>query len=534
MSDQPHLVLFDADRIKDFVFATGRLKEIRGASQLVRDATDADNLQLDLGLTTDQIIFAEGGSGLLLAANAEKAQALCQDLAANYRRKTHGATLSAVCEPYAPGNFHQAVQHTAHKLQLAKEDRLAYWQSAHSPFTQPCASCGARPAAHTYPVTTRSVDQLCAACWAKRKRADDMRTRSTGVGDDIYLDETEWGRQFLASLSAADFHRWADAKLPESLTQLAELARPNNYLGFLYADGNGLGERLQQQTSEAGYRALSQRISSALRRALWQTLQHHFPKPRAGDRVPFELIALGGDDVIIVTVADQVLPLAITLGERFSEQSRAADTGDALTLSLGIVIAHPGQPILNLEQQARELLRRAKRDRPGQAALDFHIVTTPVLQPIDQIREQAYTRSDGNLRLTSRPLPLARMVRLLYHTWLFKQGGEMGALPRNKLHALYQALFAGQDAAAFEAFFLRSRLNQEQQKKFDAFFEEFGILLKQGDDQDAPLLPWGRQADHTRFTPFGDLVELYEFVHTNPTASAVTENEASEEAHVTL
>ncbi|MCE7987660.1 MAG: hypothetical protein DYG89_41375 [Caldilinea sp. CFX5] len=533
MSDQTHLVLFDADRIKDFVFATGRLKEIRGASQLVRDATDSDRLQQDLDLPATQIIFAEGGSGLLTAASKEEAEARCQALMANYRKITHGASLTAVCEPYTAETFQQAVQAAARKLQLAKEDRQVYWQTAHSPFTFPCASCGARPATHRYAVTTLGEEELCAACWAKRRQADTSRTRSDGFGDDIYLAQTDWGRQFLASLPAADYYRWAGAKLPENLSKLAELARPGNYLGFLYADGNGLGERLQQQTSAAGYRALSQRISSALRRALWQALQQHFPSPRSDDRAPFELIAVGGDDVILVVVADQVLPLAVTLGERFTAESRDVDSDDALTLSLGIVIAHPGQPILNLEQQARELLRRAKREHPGQPAIDFHIVTTPVLQSIDEIREQAYTHKLDQARLTSRPLLLTQLTRLLYHTWLFKQGGENGALPRNKLHALYQALAAGQDAAAFEAFFLRSRLNQVQQQKFDEFFQEFGITLKQGADQDAPLLPWGRQANQ-RFTPFGDLVELYEFVHANPLASTVAQAEASEEAHVTV
>ena len=58
MSDQPYLVLFDADRIKDFVFATGRLKEIRGGSQIVRDATDAEKLGPFLGIPPEQVIFA--------------------------------------------------------------------------------------------------------------------------------------------------------------------------------------------------------------------------------------------------------------------------------------------------------------------------------------------------------------------------------------------------------------------------------------------------------------------------------------------
>ncbi len=39
------LVRFDADKIKDYVFATGRLKEIRGASEQVRQLTDPDPIK---------------------------------------------------------------------------------------------------------------------------------------------------------------------------------------------------------------------------------------------------------------------------------------------------------------------------------------------------------------------------------------------------------------------------------------------------------------------------------------------------------
>lgn len=536
MTNQPHLVMFDADRIKEFVFATGRLKEIRGASQLVRDATDAEDIQGPLGLASDQIIFAEGGSGLLKVESGRKAEEVCRQLGQRYHATTHGATLTAIAEP-KDGGFHEAVQRAARHLRLAKEDRRARLQHPQSPFSQPCASCGARPATYAYP----PEDLLCITCYGKRDRADSLR-RDLAAEAKLPLVSTPWGERFVKSLPQTRQVEWEDALLPYDLNDLARLSRPNNYLGFLYADGNGLGDLVQQQQTEDEYRRFSRRVSCSTRAALWLALQMHFPEPRAGQDgryAPFELIALGGDDVILVTVADQAVPLALTLGRLFQHISaalaglpadkitleEALEAGrkawdaldnppegeDVFTLSSGVVIAHPGQPILNLEEQARELLHRAKRFCRGQAATDFHVVSSPVLRSLDDIRREEYVRHRAHL--TGRPMTVERAETVLRHILAFKEGDESQRLPHNKLNALYQALFAGQDAAEFEAFFLLSRLRQDQKRKLEAFFAEFDISAERSGDLSIPVLPWGLDEENKVFTVFADLIELYEFTH---------------------
>ena len=300
MTDQPHLVMFDADRIKEFVFATGRLKEIRGASQLVRDATDKEYIREPLGLDSDQIIFAEGGSGLLEVESGQKAEEVCRQLEQRYRAMTHGATLTAVAES-KHGGFHVPVQRAARHLRLLKEGRRARFQHPQSPFSRPCASCGARPATYTY----LPEDMLCITCYGKRDRADSLR-RDLAREVKLPLVSTPWGKEFVESLPQTRQAEWEDALLPYDLNDLAGLSRPNNYLGFLYADGNGLGDLVQQQQTKGGYIRFSRRVSRSTSAALWLALQMHFPEPRKGQDgryAPFELIAVGCDDVILVTVA---------------------------------------------------------------------------------------------------------------------------------------------------------------------------------------------------------------------------------------
>jgi hypothetical protein len=557
MNDQPYLVMFDADRIKDFVFATGRLKEIRGGSQLVRDATDAEKIGPFLGIPPEQVIFAEGGSGLLKAAGEDQADDFCRRLARRYRALTHGATLTAVAEPEAH-DFDGAIGRAARRLRLAKEGQRIRQQHAQSPFSQPCESCRIQPATRRYYRTEKQCDLLCDTCRAKRERGDQLRNASH-QGTDTRQKETNWFQQFRDSLLPPLDAAWQETILPDDLEELAKLSQPDNYLGFLYADGNGLGDLVQRQHTEEDYRRFSRRVSFSLQAALWLALQQHFPAPRQKQVAPFELIALGGDDVILVTVADQVVPLAITLGQLFQRISAAlanvpakelslehaleagrqpsgtigsAPADEAFTLSSGIVIAHPGQPIHNLELRARELLRSAKRAYPGQAALDFHVVSSPVLRDLADIRREEY-EVDKAL-LTSRPLTLPQAEKLLHRIRSFKNGGEAAEFPRNKLHALYQALFAGRDAAVFETFFLRSRLGKEQQVMLKDLFNDFGIATARPTDPNTPLPPWGRNAHGDVFTVVGDMVELYEFVRPGSPAMAKSAVLAEEVSHVAV
>lgn len=547
MTQTIHLVIFDADRIKDYVFATGRLKEIRGGSRLVRDASDEEVIRKKLALAEEEIVFAEGGAGVLTFSNRQRAEAKAMELENFYRKITRGATLTAIVQ--SGTSFREAKERGDRRLRMVKENRQAHWQTAHSPFSRACASCGARPATHTYTVSPLP-EALCEWCWVKRDTSDQM-SKQQPRGQRLLLNETRWGADFLAHLSDPEADRWLSAELPETTDDLAALSRPANYLGFLYADGNSMGSRLQKCQSAVDYRRFSRQVSYSLRAALWLALKTHFPGP-VNDKAPFEVIALGGDDLILLCAADRVLPFAITLSKLFTRIStrladvtaiddnrvrqagewaldhldEPVDAGDPLTLSCAAIIAHPKQPILNLEKEALQLLSRAKRAYPNQAALDFHVVSSPVLRDMRDIRRDEY-QLDKETHLTARPLLLDETEKLLRHVSQIKGGGEGDALPRNKLNALYQSIFSGQEAAAFETFFLYYRLGRKQRQKLDAFFQAFGIATpptanKQG-------MPWGTRhrngANDGTFTLLADLAEIYDFIPASFDLAAQQEEE---------
>ena len=147
MSHTPHLVLFDADNIAGYVFDSGRLKEIRGGSLLVRESTKVD-VVVRLAHACDsaaEVIYAAGGAGLVRFPSPATAKQFATLLQRHYRRQTVGGTLTAVASPY-PGSFADAIQAAQIALRRRKSEfPQRDQQFSAGPYTAICVSCGRRP-----------------------------------------------------------------------------------------------------------------------------------------------------------------------------------------------------------------------------------------------------------------------------------------------------------------------------------------------------------------------------------------------------
>lgn len=504
--DKAYLVVFDSDRIKEYVFATGRLKEIRGASIRVADLTNEDAIEslADGG----NVIYADGAAGMVEFRSRSDADNFQRKLERHYRVGTISGTLStARVEAGKDEKFPDTVDRAMAALRRAKKDRRESWQLVDSPYMRFCESC------REYPVETLYDERfLCRSCAAKRRsfdKAAQHQKRRRLIADRL-------GKQIVERLSD---NAWNEAAFPHDLAELGEVSRPENYLGFIYCDGNQMGAHLRKMPDKKAYAEFSKQVSESTRAAAVSALCEHFPKPRRTSQghiiAPFEILLIGGDDLILVTAADRALEVALTFCEEFQAETKRQ--GHEVSMSSGMVLAHVGQPILSLELRSRELLRRAKNhvseerrrvpsgeELPELGAIDFLIVTTPTLNPLSQIRYRQYWEPDERVWRTQRPYTLKRLKKLINHVRAFKAGDEQGAFPRNKLNSIYEALFKSKNQAAFETMVVAWHLSREQQKKLFQFADDFGFR-----DQ----LPWGyNEKEHTYSTALADLIELYDFV----------------------
>ncbi|MBD2298847.1 type III-B CRISPR-associated protein Cas10/Cmr2 [Nostoc sp. FACHB-190] len=119
-----------------------------------------------------------------------------------------------------------------------------------------------------------------------------------------------------------------------SLREIGNVSKLRGFVGYIYADGNNMGGYLRQhiRTPEK-YREFSKQVLDATQNAVYIALEKHLiPRRlnnlidpdnahRNGDWIyPFEIITIGGDDVLLIVPADKALDVAKTIGEEFERE----------------------------------------------------------------------------------------------------------------------------------------------------------------------------------------------------------------------
>lgn len=154
------LVALDTDHIKQYVFATDRLKEIRGASSIF-DNLNRRVMTQAAGEYNAHTVYANGGSALFWVDGDEKvAREFGQHIQREYQERTSdGATITfAVQEiPESIQNIetdpalHPYLRLLQDRLQLAKGYPHQNFTALPShPLMRPCDACGTRYAEDKY------------------------------------------------------------------------------------------------------------------------------------------------------------------------------------------------------------------------------------------------------------------------------------------------------------------------------------------------------------------------------------------------
>jgi hypothetical protein len=349
--------------------------------------------------------------------------------------------------------------------------------------------------------------------------------RSTGLAATGYAPRTgESGggypasAEILAKLAAADA---AEARLratlplpategararryPRDFDSLGRTEGEHSYIAVVHADGDGLGQRLQDLLAAAPsnraaiqeVRKFSQAVDCAATAALGEALQvlcgaieedgrgrgfigHAVAKALAeqsGDygllrdslsvavnkqHVPFRPLVFGGDDVTWVCDGRLGLSLAASYLRAFEAYGASIPGHGRATACAGVAIVKSHYPFAQAYALASDLCTHAKQHRRtlGQevCALDWHLAPEQISGGIEAIREREFRvplngqSHRGQLEL--RPLSLEPVVGSAERSWqaverviLEFQLGRDWATRRNKIKALRDALRDGPNA----------------------------------------------------------------------------------------
>jgi hypothetical protein len=189
---------------------------------------------------------------------------------------------------------------------------------------------------------------------------------------------------------------WKDA---EDLEELA--GGPGRYLAVVHVDGNRVGSRKPDPdrqrradgetgddafrrwlASEAKIEAFFYSMRSNVRAALAQALHATFGGLSARDASvrPYQLLMVGGDDVLLLTQAEYALQFVAHYAQALSDDRRKLSDGATLDIGAGVVIAQASFPFHTMHALAEELANSAKRlargnDNANRSVVDWMIVT---------------------------------------------------------------------------------------------------------------------------------------------------------------
>ncbi len=413
-----HTYLFEAKSIQAYIFATNKLKEIIGGSELIEQLTAEDGLVKQtvrsLGLEGNIELSRLGGAAFY--AFSEKKEAIDKL-----------ATLwPLVFRQYAPDMefIHARAEHdsTIKAFKIAHTKLMAARNRPNGKLPQ--ANVYTLRSARTgEPVTsrknTKNYDQVTA-----RKLLPafaNSNTLARRVMWDSHRGEWPVNLNHEEDQDGNDFPFMPD----------------NRLIGLIHADGNGLGQLLmdlkevidsknKQVITDDNYIEIFSSISNAIKEATEAAAASAvgnvlFTNMERG-LFPARPIVLGGDDLTMIVRADLALPFTQAFLAAFEVESKnqfdkirreypklEKTLPEKLTACAGIVYAHSSQPFSALHELAEDLCKQGKKFAKKEknllgekklvpSSLSFYRVTSTLMDDFDDILKRELTT--GKITLT--------------------------------------------------------------------------------------------------------------------------------------
>ena len=507
------LVSFDTDRIKEYIFATGKLREIRGASAILDELNRSDMVEKSLEFQAEKI-YANGGSGMFTVPEAS-AEALIQTVEKEYRLRTRTCSITSAVTELPPGFTDQDaiqsyLQTLTHRLRLKKDENPLHQPLLTHPFLRSCDSCGEQYASEK--VTEPESELICGSCKNKRDKNKEIQIDIKDVISGKSEENVEhklWHR--LLSNLAKEGYVITGKDRPEVFDDLGEMSKPENYMALIYADGDSMGKALEKLQNLSEVKQFSEVVDNAIYQSVHEAVLTYLPP--SDKYFPFDILMLGGDDLVMVTTAHKAIEVSMKISQKFSEFTEK-NLGERLTLSVGVAIAHANFPfssLLNLAEQALKFAKKeaVKRKRHGQeieteGLINFIVVNNSNSLDFDGYYEETLRDDDQNVYRTLRPYNLEDLGYIAETIRCLKKEN----FPRGKLNGLRDTIFQNRNQSILEGLMFFSRTRD---KKHQQIFTDF--LAHFVSSSFFPCFPWFKEGEDYH-SPFLDLIELYDFIET--------------------
>lgn len=550
-----YIVTVETVKIKDFLFSTNKLRIIRGASYLLDylNQVVVPEILKSNGVKGEDIIYVGAGNAKFFVDDEDTAKNIAKEVKRVYKKE---APNSKVVVSYIETEYRIGKDNSKNKRKIWEDiDKLAQNTAVEKSKGFPmmnldfigvekCEICGKNSAQISVENLERDLediglivkegevilDNYSLRIPALREQIKDL-TGTTGDNKGIICEECL--RKLIFSNRVKDiesekkisFYNYVkdEFKDIELGTEISDYENGKSFIGFMYSDGDGLGDFLKNISQkfkndksssnvEEKYleflKEFSETLDKNTKEALIDTIKDIF-QGKENKRIIGEFLIVGGDDVCAVFNPELVLELSEKFQKIFEEKmkkyiSKTKANDSKITSSSGVIIAKSKTPAFQLFDQALKLQKLAKAKRYEHNAqtgfIDFQVIGSEGCVDIDAFRkkidfennrviERAYAINiEGNLKVKN--------VEKLFET--IKELKKI-KFPKNKLRYIYELK------------------RDEKLEDFEKKMEFINILSKMKDEhikfiKENYNIDYDYQEFERYFNNIFDIVELYDFV----------------------
>jgi len=466
------LVLLTSAGNQGFIFASNRLREAVGASEIVRTVTtdwvrDACAAVSETPGQRAVVLRASSGGALVLADDGRGGADAAADL-------TWRVTSAALARAPGLDVFGSSVAING-SLPTREEVGRVFAAAGRRQASRPAAATrfGRLPV-----VAACSSTDLPAAVWRSDAPADG-RGRPLPGEDPVPLSAEARAKR--AARPAADRRMRTLLGPAFPLVDIDDFFDVVEWVGVVHADGNGLGgvfQRAGELLADARAVAkLSERVQAAADVAFRAAA---LAVPVGGRGAPLVPLVVGGDDLTVLVDGAAALPFARAYLDGFGaatardELIRTVTGGRGLTAAAGVAVVKPHFPFSSAYGLAAQLCRNAKDTIAGVGdasaaagvglhGVDVHVLFDNVVTSLPALRERlrvpAREGSAGSVMLHERPFflpaPGAELPAHARHRHIDavlararavqgRAGGRANgdAVSRSQLHGLREDVYA--------------------------------------------------------------------------------------------
>lgn len=566
-----YIMTVETVKIKDFLFSTNKLRIIRGASYLLDYLNQivVPEILKNNGVKKEDIIYIGAGNAKFFVDSEDIAKKIANEVKKAYKIK---APNSKIVASFAKTEYKVGGDNSKNKRKIWEDiDELAkntaIEKSKGFPMmnldfigVEKCELCGRNSAQISVENLERDLeniglnvkdekvilDDYSLKVPALREQIKDLTGTKNGTGDNKGIICEECLRKLIFSNRIKDIedknlenenrkkisfynNMKEEFNTIELGTEISDYENGKSFIGFMYSDGDGLGdflknisEEFKKETNnpkvEEEYLEFLNKFSETLdkntKEALIEAIKEIFAEKKDEKRFG-EFLIVGGDDVCAIFNPELVLELSEKFQKIFEEKMKKYISGtkakdSSITSSSGVIIAKSKTPAFQLFEQALKLQKSAKAKRYNCSAktgfIDFQVIGSEGCVDIDSFRETINKKDEVNKKynlVMERPyaIDIEESSKVKNVEKLFTTINELKKIkfPKNKLRYIYE-LKRDEKLEDFEKKMEFINILSKMDKKHINFIKENYNI------------DYDYQEFEKYFNNIFDIVELYDFV----------------------